>query len=151
VAQIVGPVRVNRSKVMASASDRALVDTAEVVPRQHRPRASGDTIAAARAGEDEDLRAASGGSCRRMASTSSGWPRPAADGLDQQRSERQLPDAGVAFGAAFEAATELTACLVAHLDDLEDGNRPIEVDPPAPQSGQLAEAQAGAEKAQQIG
>jgi hypothetical protein len=75
MAQIVGPVRVNRSKVMASASDRALVDTAEVVPRQHRPRASRDTVAAARAGEDEDLR------------VGVGWELPA-DGLDQQRGER---------------------------------------------------------------
>ncbi len=53
VAQIVGPVGVNPSKVMAAAGDRTLVDTAEVVARQHRPRPSGDPVAAARAGEDE--------------------------------------------------------------------------------------------------
>jgi hypothetical protein len=75
VAQIVGTVRVNLSKVIAGAGDRALVDTAEVGPRQHRPRASGDTIAAARAGEDKDLR------------VGVGWELPA-DGLDQQRGER---------------------------------------------------------------
>jgi hypothetical protein len=96
VAQIVGPVRVNRSKVMASAGDRALVDTAEVVPGQHRPRARGDPVAAARAGEDGGLW------------VGVGWVLPA-DGLDQQRGERELPDAGVAFGAALEAAPELAA------------------------------------------
>ena len=75
MAQIVGAVRVNRSKVMAGAGDRALVDTAEVVPRQHRPRAGGDPVAAAWAGEDKDLR------------VGVGWELPA-DGLDQQRGQR---------------------------------------------------------------
>jgi hypothetical protein len=49
------------------------------------------------------------------------------------------PDAGVALGAGLEAATELAAGLVAHLDDLEDGHRPIEMDPAAAQPGQLPE------------
>ena len=85
MAQVVGTVGVDRNKVVAGAGDRALVDTAEVVPRQHRPRAGGDPVAAARAGEDEDLR------------VGVGWVL-AADGLDQQRGQRELPDAGVALG-----------------------------------------------------
>jgi hypothetical protein len=32
------------------------------------------------------------------------------------------------LGAWLEAAAELAAGLVAHVDDLEDGNGPIEVD-----------------------
>jgi hypothetical protein len=75
VAQVVGTVRVDRSKVMASAGDRALIDAAEVVPQQHRPRASGDPVAAARASEDNDLR------------VGVSWEL-SADGLDYQRSER---------------------------------------------------------------
>jgi hypothetical protein len=69
-----------------------------------------------------------------------------ADGLDDQRSQRQLPDAGVALGAALEAATELAAGRVAHLDDLEDGHRPIELDPAAAQASQLPEAQSSAQE-----
>lgn len=137
VTQIVGPVGGNRGKVMAGADDGALVDPAEVVPRQHRPRAGGDTVAAARAGEHEDLWVRLGGEL-------------AADGLDQQRGRGELPDAGVALGAAFEAAAELAAGLVAHLDDLEDGHRPVEVDPAPGQAGQLAEPQAGAEEDEDV-
>jgi hypothetical protein len=96
VAQIVGTMGIDRNKVVAGAGDRALVDTAQVVPRQHRPRADGDAVAAARAGEDEDVR------------VGVGWVL-AADGLDQQRGQRELPDAGVALGAALEAAAELAA------------------------------------------
>ena len=100
-------------------------------------QASRDAVAAARAGEDEDLW------------VGVGWELPA-DGLDHQRSERQLPDAGVALGAAFEAATELAAGLVAHLDDLEDGYRPVEVDPAAAQAGQLPEPQSGAQEDEDV-
>jgi hypothetical protein len=74
----------------------------------------------------------------------------AADGLDQQRGERELPDAGVALGAALEAAPELAAGLVAHLHDLEDGHRPVEVDPAAAQAGQLTEPQPGAEEDEDV-
>jgi hypothetical protein len=70
----------------------------------------------------------------------------AADGLDQQRGQRELPDAGVALGAGLEAAAELAAGLVAHLDDLEDGHGPVEVDPAAAQAGQLPEPQPSAEE-----
>jgi hypothetical protein len=54
------------------------------------------------------------------------------------------------FGAAFEAATELAAGLVAHLDDLEDGHGPIEMDPAAAQAGQLTEPQAGAQEDEHV-
>src|SRR4029453_12507051 len=100
-----------------------------------RGGAGGGPVAAAPAGENENLR------------VGVGWELPA-DGLDQQRGERQLPDAGVALGAGFEAAAELAAGLVAHLDDLEDGHRPVEVDPAAAQAGQLTEPQAGAQEDQ---
>jgi hypothetical protein len=90
-----------------------------------------------RAGEDEDLR------------VGIGWVLPA-DGLDQQRGQRELPDAGVAFGAAFEAAPELAAGLVAHLHDLEDGHRLVEVDPAAAQAGQLPEPQASAQEDEDV-
>jgi hypothetical protein len=73
-----------------------------------------------------------------------------ADGLNHQRGQRQLPDAGVALGAWLEAAAELAAGLVAHLDDLEDGHRPVEVDPAAAQAGQLAEPQAGAQEDEDV-
>jgi hypothetical protein len=78
-----------------------------------------------------------------------GWEL-AADGLDHQWGERQFPDAGVALGAAFEAATELAAGLVAHLDDLEDGHGPIEMDPAAAQAGQLTEPQASAQEDEHV-
>jgi hypothetical protein len=61
-----------------------------------------------------------------------------------------LPDAGVALGAGLEAAAKLSAGLVAHLDDLEDGNRPIEMDPAAAQAGQLTEPQARSEKGEDV-
>jgi hypothetical protein len=67
-----------------------------------------------------------------------------ADGLNHQRGQRQLPDAGVALGAGLKTATELATGLIAHLDDLQDGHGPIEMDPAAAQAGQLTEAQAGA-------
>jgi hypothetical protein len=60
VAQIVGTVRIDRNKVVACASDSALVDAAEVVPGQHCARADGDTVAASRAGEDKEVRVAVG-------------------------------------------------------------------------------------------
>jgi hypothetical protein len=122
---------------MAGTSNRAPIDPAEVVARQHRARAYRDTVAASRAGEDEEVGVAVG------------WELPA-DGLDHQRGQRQLPDAGVALGAGFEAAAELAAGLVAHLDDLENGSGPIEVDPSVAEAGQLAEAQTGAEEDEDV-
>jgi hypothetical protein len=71
VAQIVRAMRIDRSKVMACASDRTLVDTGKVVPRQHRARADRDPVAASGAGEDEEVGIAVG------------WEL-AADGLDHQ-------------------------------------------------------------------
>ena len=85
------------------------------------------------AGEDKEVR------------VTVGWELPP-DGLDHQRGEGQLPDAGIALGTGLEAATELPTGLVAHVHNLEDGNRPIEMDPPAAQAGQLAEAEASARK-----
>jgi hypothetical protein len=137
MAQVVGPVGIDRDKVMAGASDRALVDAAEVVPGQHGPRARRDAVAASRAGEDGEV----GVAVR--------WELPA-DGLDHQSSERQLPDAGVALGAGFEAAAELATDLVAHVDDLEGGHGPIEMDPAAAQAGQLTEPQSCSEKGEDV-
>jgi hypothetical protein len=102
VAQIVGTVRIDRNKVVACASDSALVDAAEVVPGQHCARADGDTVAASRAGEDKEVRVAVG---RELPT----------DGLDHQWSEGQLPDAGVALGAGLEAAAEPAVVVASQL------------------------------------
>jgi hypothetical protein len=56
VAQVMGTMGIGGRKVLAGTGDRTLVDAVEVVPRQHRPRAGGDAVAAAWAGEDKDLR-----------------------------------------------------------------------------------------------
>jgi hypothetical protein len=40
--------------------------------------------------------------------------------------------------------------LVAHVDDLEDGDGPIEMDPAAAESGQFPEAQAGAQEGEDM-
>jgi hypothetical protein len=81
VAQIMMAMGIDRSKVMACAGDRALVDAAEVVPGQRRARARRDPVAAARAGETRTSGSASGGSWRRIASTTKGargtWRMPA--------------------------------------------------------------------------
>jgi hypothetical protein len=45
---------------------------------------------------------------------------------------------------------ELATGLVAHLDDLEDGHRPVEVDPAAAQAGQLTEPQASAQEDEEV-
>jgi hypothetical protein len=74
MAQVVGTMGIDRSKVMAGAGDRALGDAAEVVPRQHRARTHRGPVAASRAGEDEEVGVAVG------------WELPA-DGLDHQRGE----------------------------------------------------------------
>jgi hypothetical protein len=67
----------------------------------------------------------------------------AADRLDHLGG---LADAGVALGAGLEAATELTARLVAHVNDLQRWDGLVEVDAAAVQAGELADAQAGAEQ-----
>jgi hypothetical protein len=71
-----------------------------------------------------------GGSRRRIASTTWGG-------------QGDFADAGVALGAGFEAAAELAAGLVAHVDDLQDRDGLVEVDAAAVQAGELANAQAG--------
>src|SRR4030095_7104886 len=101
---------------------------AEVVPRQHRARANWHTIATAWAGEDEEVRVAVE------------WELPA-DGLAEQWGGGEFRDAGVALRAGFEAAAELPAGLVTHLDDLEDGHGPIEMDPAAAQASPLTDTQ----------
>jgi hypothetical protein len=116
----------------------AVVGAAEVVPRQDRAAAllhAGATApsrAAAGPGEQEGGRIAA----RR---------EPAADRLDHLGGEGDLADAGVAFGAGFEAAAELAASLEAHVHDLQGRDGLVEVDAAAVQAGELAEAQAGAE------
>ena len=121
----------------------AVVGAAEVVPRQDRagallhPGATAVARAAAGAGEHQ------GGG------VAAGWEL-AADGLDHLGGEGDLADAGVALGAGLEAAAELAAGLVAHVDDLEGGHGPVEVDPAAAQAGELADAQAGAEQGEDV-
>jgi len=52
----------------------------------------------------------------------------------------------VALGAGLEAAAELATRLVAHVDDLEDGHGPIEMDAAAAEACQLTEPQSCSEK-----
>jgi hypothetical protein len=119
-----------------------LVGAVEVVARQHGPGAlghpdpAGPARAAAGAGEHQGRRVAAG------------WEL-AADGLDRQRGQGHRADAGVALGAWLEAAPE-PAGLVTGVDDLEDGQGAVEVDPAAAQTGQLPEPQAGAEEAEHV-
>ena len=119
-----------------------LVGAVEVVARQHGPGAlwhpgpAGAAGAAAGAGEDQGRWVAAG------------W-QLAADGLDHQRGQGDLADAGVALGPGLEAAAE-PAGLIAGVDDLEDGQGPVQVDAAAAQPGQLPEPQPGAEQAQHV-
>jgi hypothetical protein len=51
----------------------------------------------------------------------------AVDGLDHQGGQGELADAGVALGSRLEAAAE-PAGLVAGVDDLEQGQGPVQLD-----------------------
>jgi hypothetical protein len=73
----------------------------------------------------------------------------AADGLDHQRGQGHLADAGVALGPRLEATAE-PAGLIAGGADVEHGPRSTEVDPTPAQPGQLTKAQAGAEQGGQV-
>ena len=92
--------------------------------------------AAARAGEDQRRRVATG------------W-QLAADGLHHQRGQGKLADPGVALGPWLEAAAE-PAGLIAGIDDLERGQGAVQVDAAAAQPGQLPEPQPGAEQAEHV-
>jgi hypothetical protein len=72
-----------------------------------------------------------------------------ADGLDHQRGQGYLADAGVALGPRLEATAE-PAGLITGRADLEHGQRSTEVDPTPAQPGQLTKAQAGAEQGRQV-
>ena len=121
----------------------AVVGAAEVVPRHHRAgallhsRATALPRAAAGAGEQE-----SGG-------IAAGW-EPAADRVDHLGREGDLADAGVALGAGLEAAAELAAGLIAHVDDLQGRDGLVEVDAAAVQAGKFADALAGAEQGDDV-
>jgi len=115
VAKVMGAMWIELAQVIACSGDGVLVDAAEVVPGQHGPCADRDPIATAGAGEDQRVGVAVG------------WELPP-DGLDKEGTQGELADAGVALGAWLEAAAELAAGLVAHVDHLEDGKGPIEVD-----------------------
>jgi len=79
------------------------------------PRATAPSRAAAGPGEQQDGGIGAG-------------REPAADRLHDLGGEGDLADAGVALGAGFEAAPELAAGLVAHVNDLQGRDRLVEVD-----------------------
>jgi hypothetical protein len=69
--------------------------------------------------------------------------------LRRPRGERDLADAGVALGPRLEAAAE-PASLIPGVDDLEDGQVPVQVDAAAAQPGQLPEPQPSAQEAEHV-
>src|SRR5512132_987595 len=117
----------------------AVVGAAEGVPRQHCAGALLDPGAAALS------RAAAGPGEQQGGGIAAGW-EPAADRLNHLGGQGDLADAGVALGAGLEAAAEVAAGLVAHVDDLQGGDGLGEVDAAAVQAGEFADVQAGAEQ-----
>jgi hypothetical protein len=116
--------------------DSAMVGALEVAAGQHGARATRNVPAAARSGEDQRV----GGRVGRQL---------AADRLDDLTGQGDLPDAGRALGRGLEPAAE-AAGLTAHVDDLDDGDGPVQAEAAFVEAGELAEAQAGAEQGDDV-
>jgi hypothetical protein len=60
-----------------------------------------------------------------------------------------FPDAGPALGLGLEPAAE-PAGVVAHVDDLDDGDGPVQAEAALVEAGELAEAHPGAQQGDDV-